>query len=76
MKMPAMTSHAARETTGRTTPAPVDPSAMRMPISARRQATPYAVTPYSPSPASRRASAAKNRDSIATIRSCVSEALT
>ena len=49
---------------------------MRMPISVTRRCTAYDVTPYSPSAAISSASAPKTPESIATSRSCVSDAST
>ena len=43
--MPMPTSHAMRRSTIDTTPAALAPSAIRIPISARREVTAYDVTP-------------------------------
>ena len=76
MITPSATSTNTRTSTSRTTPAGSAPSAIRMPISARRLVTAYDVTPYRPRPASSRASVPKNPVTSATRRSCVSEAST
>ena len=47
-----------------------------MPISVTRRFTVYDVTPYSPSAAMSSASAPKNPESIATTRSCRTDAST
>ena len=73
--MPVPTSHATRRSTSRTTPRALAPSAMRTPISARRDVTPYDVTPYSPTAASSSPSTPKKPASVATIRSRVSDAV-
>src|SRR6058998_904844 len=49
---PTLTSSNTRDSTGRTTPRGVAPSAILIPISVRRRATASAVTPYNSSAAS------------------------
>src|SRR5690242_9974516 len=63
---PATTSSIPRPTTCRTMLADVAPSAVRMPISRTRSATPPEMTPYRPTAASSRAATANA--SITTIR--------
>src|SRR5262245_12007532 len=73
---PTPTSSETRFSTSPTTPRGAAPRAIRIPISVRRLVTAYDVMPYRPRPASSSASAPKNPDNIAIIRSCMSEAPT
>ncbi len=66
---PMTSSRDASLMTMRVTSARFAPSAMRMPISLRRRATMYDMTPYRPMTASTTASGPKNADSVAISRS-------
>jgi hypothetical protein len=73
---PRPTNPDTRASTICTTSAGAAPSAMRMPISVRRRATAYAVTPYNPSHASSSATALKNPERIASTRSAAIDSST